>query len=289
VPDEVIAFVDPDGVVTTLTGQPDLEVLHGVDGRFMPPVRFVGERVPGADGERLRDVTLGVRDVGLPIEVRKDTAADLRTRIRQLLPTLDPKEGEGKLRVTAPDSSQRELLCRYAGGFEGTEDDQMSGLHFQRALLVFRAFDPLWYDVNYTSQQFTGSGSSATFFPFFPLRLSSSEVFADVVISNTGDAEAYPEWLAEGPLTALILRNLTTGKLFELNVTLAAGETVAIDTRPGQKTVTKQNGTNLFSSLTTASSLWSLARGSNSVRIEMGGSGAGSKVTLSHKQRYLAA
>ena len=66
-------------------------------------------------------------------------------------------------------------------------------------------------------------------------------------------------------------------------------DAVTIDTRPGAKTVTKQDGSNLFGFLAWPPQLWSLAQGSNSVRIEMSAATSASSVVLSWRRRYLSA
>jgi hypothetical protein len=102
--------------------------------------------------------------------------------------------------------------------------------------------------------------------------------------------ESWPVWTITGPGSSPILRNLSKNVFLSLPVTLLAGESVVIDTRPGRKTVTKQDGSSLFGSLTQTSSLWSLLPASNSVRIEFTGALAGvSTVTLNFRRRYLSA
>ena len=83
---------------------------------------------------------------------------------------------------------------------------------------------------------------------------------------------------------------ITEGAPADAFYVLLGGESVTIDTRPGAKTVTKQDGSSLFGQLAFPPQLWSLAQGSNSVRIEFtGASASASAVTLSYFKRYLSA
>jgi hypothetical protein len=88
----------------------------------------------------------------------------------------NPLKGDGALKSTSIDGSQRFLNCRYSGGLEISE----SGQTWQKVVLVLKAFDPFWYDSTTQVQTFKINESPGTFFPIFPLRLSSSAVFADI-------------------------------------------------------------------------------------------------------------
>ncbi len=132
--------------------------------------------------------------------------------------------------------------------------------------------------------------STPSFFPIFPLRLTSSQIAVDSTVTNAGDVATWPVWTIKGPGTTITLRNLTTGEnLIFLSTVLGSGESIAIDTRPGLKTVTKQDGSNLFNDLDVTSSLWALPRGDSAIRLEMSGVDAtASSLQLNYRQRYLS-
>lgn len=278
---EAVEWVAADGTTTALSVDWD------AFGRFMPPIRRNEETVPLQPGARLRDAVHDVREVLLTLILTGVDESALRASLRSLTATFDPSRGDGKLRVTAPDSVQRELTCRYSGGLELSErlgDD--SGPGWQEVPALFRAVDPYWYDTSSTVQTFT-SGTPQTFFPIFPIRLSSSTVFSSTAVDNTGDVAAWPVWTITGPGTNLVLRNLTTGKTLAMTYTLAAGQTITVDTRPGAKTVTLNTGANLYQYLTSPPHLWSLRRGSNTVQVELSSVTSASSVALSYKRGFL--
>lgn len=283
--DQAISFVDPAGGVHLFTDQDDIEVEFGQSGRFMPTFNRREETVPQDHGARLLSIVTNPREVAIPVEYLGTSPTGLRALLRSWAYWLNPLRGDGVLRVTAPDSAVRELRCRYAGGLELAEGIETMG-HWQRAVLVFRAVDPFWYDQTDTITQYS-TGTAATFFPFFPMQLSSSTIFGDVTVNNTGDVDAWPVWLVTGPGSGLVLRNDTTGMLIDLPITLAGGESVTIDTTPGAKSVTKNDGTNMFASMTALSSLWPLIIGNNAVRIELSGATAASRVQLAYRRRFL--
>jgi phage-related protein len=279
---ETVEWVAPDGVTTVL------DVEWAVTGRFMVPVAFEEDDVPGQPGARLRAVRHLPREFVLPCYVYGDTEAELRTEMRDLAAAMDPGRGAGKIKVTAPGGDQRKIRCSYAAGLEANEtigDD--SGPQHQRFPIVFRAHDPYWYATSLTVAEFT-AGARPNFFPFFPLRLSAGEVFADVTVDNPGDVATWPLWEIDGPGADIALRDLDHGQSTELATTLLAGQTVTVDTRPGAKTVVRDDGTNLFPALGD-SDLWPLDPGATAVRIEMGGAGDSSVVRLRYLPAYLTA
>jgi hypothetical protein len=101
-----------------------------------------------------------------------------------------------------------------------------------------------------------------------------------------GDVETWPEWIITGPGENIVLRNMSTDEVTSLEVSLDVGETITIDTKPFHKTVTKNDGTNLFYTLTDESSLWALQEGSNSIQIEMANATTDSNIQLTYRNRY---
>lgn len=274
-------WVAADGVVLPL------HIEYAVQGLFAPPVALQEDTVPGQPGGRLREMRHETREFVLPLYFYDDDSlTGLWGQLRAAAKTMDPGRGEGRIRVTSPGGDQREIRCVVTAGLElnQTQGRESSPTH-QRAAVVFRAHDPYWYATNLSVAEFT-AGARPSFFPIFPLRLSAGEVFADVTVDNPGDVATWPVWEVDGPGTDIALRDLGMGQATELATTLLAGQTVTIDTRPGRKTVTRDDGTNLFPQLG-GSDLWPLAPGSTAVRIEMGGAGDTSVVRLRYQPAYL--
>lgn len=89
-------------------------------------------------------------------------------------------------------------------------------------------------------------------------------------VTNPGSSEAYPVFRITGPGTLRGLVNLTTGQeiLFDA-LSVATGETVTVDLRPGRKTVRSSIRGSLLFSVLAGSELasWALLPGSNSVAV----------------------
>lgn len=286
---EVIAWVDPDGVETVLSDQPYTQVPIGSSGRFMPPISFVADEIPGQPGSRLREVRTLTREYELPLVIKGDDPMGLRAKIRELVGAFDPTRGAGKIRCTAHDGTLRELTCRYQSGLELEEKPGVRSPTFQKTILVLKAFDPYWYVQNPLTNLWAFSGSGpATWFPLFPLVLGASEVLAQPTVNNPGDVFTWPKWTITGPMTGVTLRNVTTEAALTLTTTLTAGEAVRIDTSPGIKSALRSPANlNVFSSLSALSELWPLERGNNVLSIEIAGAATGTEVTLEFTPRYL--
>lgn len=285
--EEVLTWIDPYGIETGLNVQWD------VDGRFSLPFDFQSDAVPGRQGEVFRSVKHGVRSITIPLWIGPcATDADLRTAMRELVYRLDPLRGDGLFRVQSPLGDQREMVCRASGVSMPESVGGTSLLHAQKAVVTFIAHNPYWQDTHDVALDFT-VGTQPDFFPFFPLRLTSSEVFADTTLENDGDVEAWPVWTIKGPGSIIVLSNLTTEETLTLSnaggLVLASGEQCFIDTREGTKTITRQDGLNLFKYISNDSALWSLRAGANNVRLEMAGSSEPSQLKVVYRQRYLSA
>lgn len=280
-----LSWFDADGVEFKLDETNNIRILQGLKGFQMPPFAFMEEDVPFQPGSRLRDVKALPREMDIPIKIECTTPVNFINQVRKILNTFNPTKADGRIKVTTDTGSQREINCRYIGGFEMDESAGISGETWQKAIGVFRAFDPYWADSSTIIKTYT-TGQPATFFPFFPLRLSYSTVFTDTSIDNTGDVDTWPEWIITGPGSNIVLRNLTSGKIISLNMTLDVGEVLIVDTKPKRKTVKMNDGTNMFGKLSDDSSLWPLLKGMNSIRIEMSNATVVSNVQLSYKNRY---
>lgn len=280
---EVVLWVAADGSETVL------DVEWNVRGRFSPPAVFDAQGIPGEPGERVWDVRHGVMQFDLPFWVEADTESQLRAEMRATVARMDPRRGPGRLRVVAPAGDAREIYCHVAGGLGMDEVlGQSSGPQSQLVPAVIRAYDPYWWAVDDTVLDYPGGGVVATFFPFFAVRLSASEVFADTDVTNDGDVTTWPVWQLTGPFTDVTAENLTTAQQWALTAAATSLDTITVDTRVGAKTVVRSDGANLFGSLSAASQLWPFTPGLNHIRISMGGSTAASNVRLILRPRYLS-
>lgn len=228
------------------------------------------------------------REMDIVILIRESTPAALMTAIRTLAQSLNPLSGQlGTLKVTRTDAIQRQLFGIVKSGLSGNTGTGEFGDLWAKAVITMTFPDPFWSATNVTLFEYA-AGTPTLFFPFFPLVLSSSSLFSDIVATNDGDAETWPIWTFTGPGTGPGAHNTTTGKYFTLSgATLLAGELLVIDTRPGYKTIEK-GSTNQFSLLNAGSELFSIQPGNNSITLDFAGTTGGSKVSLQYYKKYIA-
>lgn len=292
---EVTEWIGPDGTVVNLMEFVQTGLGAGIQpgrrGAFMPPIDKAEDKIPYQNGTRLKYVSLGARDVDFPIYLKGTSEDDLRQRMRDMVAQFNPLGDEdGRIRITRPDGTQREIICRYHQGMEILETDEYYGSGYCKCIVTFRANDPVWYDVTPQSNTY-GSGAAIPFFPGTPFRLTSSAIFATTgPITNTGDLEAWPIWIVQGPGTDIALRNEDTGEKIEFlpDVILTAGMSVTIDTREGLRSVRRNDNLSLYGKLTGDSVLFPLYKGANNLRIDMQNTTEDSLVTLSYFRGFLS-
>lgn len=273
-------WITPDNNTIDLMTDPFL-LMEEISGHLMPPFKRV-EKWIGEVG-MLTGLRADVREVFLPLLVK---AESLQDALRLCAKYWNPRIGDGTLKVEDDLGNARILKCRYAGGLEG--DGRNSGPGWQKIGLRLRALQPYWQDVQYQNYVFV-LDSPVLFFQssFFPLHISKGTIDGNVTVNNPGEVEAYPLITATGPLTALEIQNVTTGKTMNFPaLTMTASDILTIDTRPEILGV-KINGNNAFSLLSASSSLWTIQPGSNQLKIVTAGTSSNSSVTLSFAARYL--
>lgn len=286
---EVITWYDPDGGSHLLSDYPYFGMLRGRRGAFMPPVRHIEDRVPMQNGARFRQSFIEPRSLDMPFHMEDSDDEVLRAHLRNLMRWFDPSRGDGQLEI-AYGATTRRLNCRLQDGLGLDESDTNNGIYWQDFVLTLRAADPFWYDAVPSQVVFSSAGGGAGFwFPILPLGLVPSAVFGTSDVENNGDVEAWPIWTIDGPTSGgIVLTNNTTGLEMQLTgLTLLLGQTLTIDTRPGHKTVERDDGSNRMGD-GFVGSLWPLARGTNSVTVSVGGSTTDSRVQIDYYQGYFS-
>ena len=260
--DLVIEWVDSDNTATTLSPVSEMSGIH------MPPVNLVTRENPTTAGGFLESS----RDEIRPIRLRwlihgYGGNASKVSQIDAFSKTLHHSKGVGKLRFTQ-DSVVREIECWYRGGLEDLKENRPD---VSAASLMFTAVRPYWRAATYTQQSFELGESVGAFLgdPFFPLRISGGDIFANPTITNVGPVEAWPIWTITGPGSNPTFINQTSGLRLEITYDLDAGEQIVIDTSEGVKTIESGMGTNLTQFLSDDSDLWPLLSGGNAVQLQL--------------------
>jgi hypothetical protein len=253
----------------------------------MPSFSFSEDQPAYGHGSVLRNVRTEPREIDLHLLVFGTNETDLRNNIRSVLKMFNPIGSSHGTLTVETSGSKRSLHCRYAGGMEGERTKDTTSTTFQRLAITLRAFDPFWEDYSPKTFTYWAVENQVKWFPFFPLQLGTDGTSMEVNVTNDGDIETFPTWTIYGPCDAPKIY-LTDGRYLTFTyLTLDNGEILYIDT--ANRTIQKNNGTNVFSKLDWGSSFGGLLVGSNRIRIEMTNITGNTKVELTFKQKYLGA
>jgi hypothetical protein len=299
---ELWEWIDADGVAHPFTDVASGIVAGQGSNFWMPDTRRQAVSIPGRMGQYVLDSSyrerLGALQVTL--DTRKLYAHAVDTNVEGLIAAVatmfNVLRGPGQLRHTRLDGTRRVLYCEYDSGFGLQQANGLWRQGVQQAVLQFFAGDPVWYDDADTTTVFT-TALGGSFFPIPNVTtlsfvtITASEVFGTVSVVNSGDVPIYPVWTITGPASSIVLRNVTTGEVIDLTgnggLTLTAGQVLTVDTRVGTSKLQLADGTNKAGFLTDASVLWSIGRGTSSLRVEMSGSTVASAAQLAYRKGFL--
>lgn len=162
--------------------------------------------------------------------------------------------------------------------------------------LEFLAHDPTFYaDEESTTEiplgWLTGGGFAAPLVA--PIYVQDGTVAADRPgwVTNAGDADAWPVIRITGPCSNVSVIHADSGRTLALpTLSLTAGQWVEIDTRPGYRTVTRDNGGNASAYLSPSSriDLFSLPPGQSEMRWTAFDSTNSARMRLTWRDAYIA-
>ncbi len=264
---EQLSWFDVASTQTLLDGSGAYRGIIGRQGFYAPPENFIEQDVPLAPGSRLRQVKTAPNVVRVPLLIKSTTESLYIAAVRTLRAAMNPLRGDGILQYQAADGTTRQLNCRLLSGLEGDESAGVRGPAWTTAGLVFRAFDPYWYDASATVATYT--------------------TFTAKTVVNGGDVEMWPSWSIHGPTTNLTITNSTTGKAMVFTLILGATDVLTINTAPGVKTVLLNGTTNEYPALSATSALFSFPVGTSTLNFTVAGTTGATQIVLTYKQRWL--
>ena len=251
--------------------------IQGRSGFGMVDAETHEERAPGVPGGFWLGEVAKVRHIRLALSAWADTEAALASLRSELIDKLNPRLGEGRLRVVRPWGVVREIYCVPTGRLSFDTPAPGGPLAIVDAIEL-RAYRPFWYDPSPQSASPTlGTGTVFTFPMTFPVAFGSGAVDVNVVLVNPGHEPAPLHVEFAGACSDPKIENVTQGKEVEVEVTLIAGERLRLKTGVWQGEVVHVDGggveTNLRGALSAGSDLVGLAAlpGSNTFRLSATG------------------
>lgn len=274
----LFAWIDSGGATRdlSLVTSSDLFVSRGSRGLGAPPVELIMEKLPFTGGSIHRYTQTKPLEIDIPIVVKASSLNALAVKVANLRTWFytgdEATKQTGYLRVTRPDGEVRQIGCVYSGGLEG--DLSEGAPTWAPSVISLVAPDPYWTEATPTE-----------------LVYDAGDLGAALGTVNDGDVDAYPVWTISGPLTAVTVSNVSIGKSWALTgLSLAAGDTLTVDTRPSSQRTTQQvvsdSGASLFANVTQGSALWWLRSGANTYTITASGTSGDTTFGLSYLPRY---
>lgn len=215
-------------------GNPSL--LGDITGHDMPPVLFSELPLVGQQGNYLSQTRLDAREVTIPIAMRGD-AQSIQTFIQSMASKLSPLQAFDTWLELIPTGSVdpgRVLYCKYLSGLEGDLEVFDQDDAWMVCNLVFRAFDPWWYDPADNTRHLVGtyavtadvvSGSTSLFGPF-------TAAMAGLGVSGTGiPGGAVIDSVVPG--VSAVMSGFGTATNFGVALTISSGLPVGSSFDPG--------------------------------------------------------
>lgn len=149
-----------------------------------------------------------------------------------------------------PNGAERALVVRADPGLQfpmpGTDTNNWD----VEESIDFTAFDPIWFDPDCHTAVTACIVDQQLVFPItFPIRFGGSGYLSSLTVTYAGTWATYPTLTVYGPYTSAILKNIATGAMIYLTVSIPAGDKRILDLTPGAQRLTDSLGVNKFTDL----------------------------------------
>jgi hypothetical protein len=260
---QVWTLVGPDGTTVIFNDGSSGLWLEDVTGWDSPTIRTNVEDLPESDGAVASDAWLGQRPWTMKGKVAASSAAGRNAAVVSMQQALRALRGDLVAKSQPCGLPAMQASARIA-------DFKLSGGYVKDFIISLISPDPRAYSQALNTQQATGIASipGAAFNWAFDVNFGGgSGATVNINASNAGNIEAPAVFRVWGPITGIQVKNGTSGdSIYVDNVTLIAGEYIDIDT--GARTVTKNDGTNLYNRVRFPGSVWwRMKPGSNSIQL----------------------
>jgi hypothetical protein len=224
--------------------------------------------------------------VFLPLHYTAGSTLELRATLRSLAALLDPKRGPVTLTVAHDDGTRRRIDGLLSAPF-GQSLEMAEGSLWRRVGVKLRCGDPFWA-ADQQTRTFRLGGTPPPFLSpsFLPVRLAESQITGALVVTNPGDADAYPVWTLTGPCDDAAIS--LEGTSWTVPAGLGDGQTLVVDTRRGVQSVTL-DATPAWGALGPGAQLGALAPGDNDVTVTVTGATDDTVLDVAWAERWLTA
>lgn len=247
------------GVTTSLSD--DTTYFHlANDGFGLPPVTRLEEQGPLQDGSTDLGFRYEPRPIQLVLGIRTSDENAYYQKRREITNIFKPRNDPLTLQFTDSNGTVYQINAHYVSNLTlPSADKNAFGPYTHKVGISLKANDPLWFNPLqqvYTFNIATTSGSAFQFPLSFPVSFGGSTLNQTQVITYAGNYKTSPTLEMHGPITDLVISNLTTGIVLDFTgTTIADGDYYLIDTRYGSISVVNSSGTNKIDKLVGNSNL----------------------------------
>lgn len=276
-------LVGPDGTTVIFNDGISGLILEDVAGFDGAPVRLNVEDLPESDGAVAGDSYLGQRPVTLTGRVAAASASARNATVVSLQQALRALKGDLTLKSQASGLPAMQAKARLAAPL------RLSGGYVKAFQIALVCPDPRIYSQTLNQGVATGAVSApgASFSWVFPVNFGGGTGATQVVnVTNAGNFATAPIVRVWGPIANPQITNATQAlSLYLDSLTLVAGEYVDVDL--GARTVTKSDGSNLYSKVRfPGSSWWTLNPGSSTVQLWGTGTSGSTELDVSWRDAW---
>lgn len=280
---DALVLDTPSGLSVDLFESPycGSEMTEGLD---VPPVQLALAARLGAAGAARVGQRVTEREITLPFDLH-DPGGDIAAEWDEVVAAIF--EG-GTLTITVAGRTRVLRDVEYRGGMEGVWSFRLGlpGGERRSVAAEMVALDPWWYGEGDVAVLST---SAATAFDDASTAFDDAVLFdgaAATPITVSGNAAASPITTITGPFDTLTV-GLAGGQAFQLADALASGNTITVDTRPGNRGPRLNGGAVDWSLLTEASRLFELPVGTSTLLAQASGTDGNSLVSVGWDERWL--
>lgn len=256
-------------------------LINGFSGLEMPSTRAVTYNLAGEHFGQFVSALYGRRRWTLDGDVVGADQSDFINKRDELQSALDAIDGEITVKFTLSNSKAVQIDAIFLSLSFAPRPGTINSSPFQ---IEFESAFP--FLVGQSAKQETlvlATGGGGKVPPdTMPMGLSYG-TGGSVFPINNGNAIFYPTARINGPVSNPALRNETTNKEIQFNITLSSGEYLDVDFK--RKTVFNHQGVNQYS--VKAGDWWYLAPGQNQIKFLAGAYDADASVTFNYRDSYL--
>lgn len=239
-----VSFEYIDGSGGTFSIATACRKLIGFGGMGLVAPTHFWQNLPDQDGSEHLGYRVPRRVMNVLVKTASSTRSGAWTEKGSWGDAFRPSKGQGRLKATLPDGTEREIPARFVGGLDwSTQDSPIPTVQDFPVQLVCDG--PYWEDPSDGTATANFSGTAA----------------ATLSCTNSGDVSTHPKFVIDASVSHPVL---TLGSdTIDVNVNVSSGSLVIDCSVPS----VELNGASRMGSATTSSKFFELASGANSVQL----------------------